>query len=101
MTLTFQGVVKHLHLLPHELEDYEEQVEKVMRRYVNRLQWLLSGSRRVFGTITEKHVSHLCNRQRTIIGAGGVGYRRAIVRSRMASPSPKPLTHIFIHYLSI
>lgn len=57
MTLTFQGVVKHLHLLPHELEDYEEQVEKVMRRYVKRLQWLLSGSRRVFGTITEKHVS--------------------------------------------
>lgn len=60
MTLTFQGVVKHLHLLPHELEDYEEQVEKVMRRYVKRLQWLLSGSRRVFGTITEKHVS-TCN----------------------------------------
>lgn len=51
-----KGVVKHLHLLPHELEDYEEQVEKVMRRYVKRLQWLLSGSRRVFGTITEKHV---------------------------------------------
>ena len=106
MALTFQGVVKHLHLLPHELEDYEEQVEKVMRRYVKRLQWLLSGSRRVFGTITEKHVSHLCNesdtnRQRTIIGAGGVGYRRAIVRSRMASPSFKPLTHICIHYLLI
>lgn len=106
MTLTFQGVVKHLHLLPHELEDYEEQVEKVMRRYVKRLQWLLSGSRRVFGTITEKHVSHLCNesdtnRQRTIIGAGGVGYRHAIVRSRMASPSFKPLTHICIHYLLI
>ena len=57
LALTFQGVVKHLHLLPHELEDYEEQVEKVMRRYVKRLQWLLSGSRRVFGTITEKHVS--------------------------------------------
>ena len=35
--------MKHLHLLPHELEDYEEQVEKVLRRYVKRLQWLLSG----------------------------------------------------------
>lgn len=51
-----KGVVKHLHLLPHELEDYEEQVEKVLRRYVKRLQWLLSGSRRVFGTVIEKHV---------------------------------------------
>ena len=35
--------MKHLHLLPNELEDYEEQVEKVLRRYVKRLQWLLSG----------------------------------------------------------
>lgn len=43
MIRSFQGVVKHLHLLPHELEDYEEQVEKVLRRYVKRLQWLLSG----------------------------------------------------------
>ncbi|XP_078347349.1 von Willebrand factor A domain-containing protein 3A-like isoform X3 [Oculina patagonica] len=51
-----KGVVKHLHLLPHELEDYEEQVEKVLKRYVKRLQWLLSGSRRVFGTIVEKKV---------------------------------------------
>lgn len=41
--IIFQGVVKHLHLLPHELEDYEDQVEKVLRRYVKRLQWLLSG----------------------------------------------------------
>lgn len=41
--IIFQGVVKHLHLLPHELEDYEDQVEKVLRRYVRRLQWLLSG----------------------------------------------------------
>ena len=49
--------MKHLHLLPHELEDYEEQVEKVLRRYVKRLQWLLSGSRRVFGTVVEKNVS--------------------------------------------
>ena len=48
--------MKHLHLLPHELEDYEEQVEKVLRRYVKRLQWLLSGSRRIFGTVVEKKV---------------------------------------------
>ncbi|XP_048575749.1 von Willebrand factor A domain-containing protein 3A isoform X2 [Nematostella vectensis] len=51
-----KGVVKHLHLLPHELDDYEEQVQRVMRRYVKRLQWLMSGSRRVFGTVVEKKV---------------------------------------------
>ena len=56
--------MKHLHLLPHELEDYEEQVEKVLRRYVKRLQWLLSGSRRVFGTIVEKNVSTFQHRTR-------------------------------------
>ncbi|KXJ28494.1 von Willebrand factor A domain-containing protein 3A [Exaiptasia diaphana] len=58
-TVEVKGVVKHLHLLPHELRDYEEQVEKVMKRYVKRMQWLMSGSRRVFGTIVEKKVTVL------------------------------------------
>ncbi|XP_067912738.1 von Willebrand factor A domain-containing protein 3A isoform X2 [Heterodontus francisci] len=50
------GVVKHLQLRPHELEEYIEQVERVLCRYLQRLQWLLSGSRRLFGTILEKRV---------------------------------------------
>jgi hypothetical protein len=38
-----QGVMKHLHLTSRELEEYETEIEKVMRRYVKRLQWLMSG----------------------------------------------------------
>ncbi|XP_042197032.1 von Willebrand factor A domain-containing protein 3A [Callorhinchus milii] len=50
------GLVRHLQLQPHELEMYIEQVERVLRRYVQRMQWLLSGSRRFFGTILEKKI---------------------------------------------
>ncbi|XP_038676654.1 von Willebrand factor A domain-containing protein 3A [Scyliorhinus canicula] len=50
------GAVKHLQLHLHELEEYIEQVERVLCRYLQRLQWLLSGSRRLFGTILEKRV---------------------------------------------
>ncbi|XP_067912743.1 von Willebrand factor A domain-containing protein 3A isoform X6 [Heterodontus francisci] len=56
LTLARMGVVKHLQLRPHELEEYIEQVERVLCRYLQRLQWLLSGSRRLFGTILEKRV---------------------------------------------
>ncbi|KAM8960489.1 LOW QUALITY PROTEIN: von Willebrand factor A domain-containing protein 3A [Pelodytes ibericus] len=50
------GVVKHLQFQPKELEEYTEQLEKVLRRYIHRMQWLLSGSRRLFGTILENKV---------------------------------------------
>ncbi|CAH2307159.1 Hypothetical predicted protein [Pelobates cultripes] len=50
------GVVKHLQFQPKELEEYIEQLEKVLRRYIERMQWLLSGSRRQFGTILEAKV---------------------------------------------
>ncbi|KAL4240557.1 Von Willebrand factor A [Mactra antiquata] len=53
-SINIKGTVKHLQLMPHELEDYEKQVEKILKRYLKRLQWLLSGSRRVFGTVTHK-----------------------------------------------
>nr|KAG5713595.1 hypothetical protein BaRGS_024643 [Batillaria attramentaria] len=55
-TVNIKGTMKHLQLLPHELNEYEAQVERVLRRYLKRLQWLLSGSRRVFGTLTHKKV---------------------------------------------
>lgn len=38
-----KGTIKHLQLLPHELKEYEKQVERVLKRYLKRLQWLLSG----------------------------------------------------------
>ncbi|XP_029432932.1 von Willebrand factor A domain-containing protein 3A [Rhinatrema bivittatum] len=50
------GAVKHLQFQPKELEEYIEQTEKVLRRYIQRMQWLLSGSRRLFGTILESKV---------------------------------------------
>ncbi|XP_063270109.1 von Willebrand factor A domain-containing protein 3A isoform X2 [Prinia subflava] len=50
------GVVKHLQFHPKELETYTEQLEKALQRYIQRVQWLLSGSRRLFGTILEANV---------------------------------------------
>ncbi|XP_019397714.1 PREDICTED: von Willebrand factor A domain-containing protein 3A isoform X1 [Crocodylus porosus] len=55
-SVEIKGTVKHLHLQPKELEEYVEQLERVLRRYVQRIQWLLSGSRRLFGTILETKV---------------------------------------------
>jgi ribosomal protein S15P/S13E len=53
-TINYQGTLRHLQLLPHELREYEEQLEHALTRYLKRLQWLLSGSRRVFGTVVDK-----------------------------------------------
>ncbi|XP_057605312.1 von Willebrand factor A domain-containing protein 3A [Hippopotamus amphibius kiboko] len=50
------GMVRHIQCTPREIEAYITQLEKVMRRYVQRLQWLLSGSRRLFGAILESKV---------------------------------------------
>ncbi|XP_035826258.1 von Willebrand factor A domain-containing protein 3A isoform X2 [Aplysia californica] len=58
-TVNVKGTMKYMQLLPHELNDYELQLEKTLRRYLKRLQWLLSGSRRVFGTMVHKKVSIL------------------------------------------
>ncbi|KGL81052.1 von Willebrand factor A domain-containing protein 3A, partial [Tinamus guttatus] len=55
-SVEINGVVKHLQFRPKELESYVEQMEKVLQRYVQRIQWLLSGSRRLFGTILEANV---------------------------------------------
>lgn len=43
-----QGIEKHLKVPPQDLELYIEQMEKVLRCYVHRLRWLLSGVCRVF-----------------------------------------------------
>ncbi|XP_078274659.1 von Willebrand factor A domain-containing protein 3A [Rhinoraja longicauda] len=55
-TVTINAQQRHLYLQPHELDEYMRQVRRLLRRYVQRLQWLLSGSRRVFGSIVEKRV---------------------------------------------
>ncbi|XP_067279931.1 von Willebrand factor A domain-containing protein 3A isoform X1 [Pseudorasbora parva] len=50
------GAVKHLHLTPGELKHYLGQTEKLMQRYGRRLDWLLTGSKRMFGSVLEKDV---------------------------------------------
>ncbi|XP_054068920.1 von Willebrand factor A domain-containing protein 3A isoform X2 [Rissa tridactyla] len=55
-SVEINGVVKHLQFQPKELEIYTEQLEKLLQRYIERIQWLLSGSRRLFGTILEANI---------------------------------------------
>ncbi|XP_015216057.2 von Willebrand factor A domain-containing protein 3A isoform X2 [Lepisosteus oculatus] len=50
------GVVRHLQFTARELEEYSAQLERVLRRYVQRMQWLLAGSRRLFGAVLEGRV---------------------------------------------
>ncbi|KAF4115471.1 hypothetical protein G5714_002960 [Onychostoma macrolepis] len=55
-SVQINGTVKHLHLTPGELKQYLSQTEKLMQRYSQRLEWLLTGSRRMFGSVLEKMV---------------------------------------------
>ena len=58
-SINVNGTVRHLQLKSGELREYQEQCEKVLKRYVKRLQWLLSGSRRLFGTVVEERCAIL------------------------------------------
>ena len=58
-SVNINGTVKHLQLLPNELADYETQVTKTLERYLKRLRWLLSGSRRLFGVVAHERVTIL------------------------------------------
>ncbi|XP_060028816.1 von Willebrand factor A domain-containing protein 3A isoform X2 [Erinaceus europaeus] len=55
-SIEIKGMVKHIHWTLREIEVYIACLEKVIQRYVQRLQWLLSGSRRLFGAILESKV---------------------------------------------
>ncbi|KAG1961524.1 von Willebrand factor A domain-containing protein 3A [Pimephales promelas] len=55
-SVVLNGAVKHLHLTPGELKHYLSQTDKLMQRYSRRLEWLLTGSRRMFGSVLEKDV---------------------------------------------
>ncbi|XP_019062940.2 von Willebrand factor A domain-containing protein 3A [Fukomys damarensis] len=50
------GVVRHIQWTLREMDVYIACLEKVTRCYTQRLQWLLSGSRRLFGAILESQV---------------------------------------------
>ncbi|XP_075384231.1 von Willebrand factor A domain-containing protein 3A [Tenrec ecaudatus] len=55
-SVEINGLVRHLQWTLWETEMYITHMEKVMKRYIQRLQWLLSGSRRLFGAILESKV---------------------------------------------
>uniref|UniRef100_A0A8C3VL76 von Willebrand factor A domain containing 3A n=1 Tax=Catagonus wagneri TaxID=51154 RepID=A0A8C3VL76_9CETA len=55
-SIDVNGSVRHIQCTPRELEAYITCLEKVTRRYVQRLQWLLSGSRWLFGAVLESKV---------------------------------------------
>ncbi|XP_055994783.1 von Willebrand factor A domain-containing protein 3A [Sorex fumeus] len=55
-SIKINGTVKHSRCTLREMEAYIACLEKLTRRYVQRLQWLLSGSRRMFGAILENRV---------------------------------------------
>lgn len=48
--------VMHIDMNTDEIGEYEIQVSRVLKRYFERLHWLLSGSRQMFGVILEKRV---------------------------------------------
>lgn len=58
-SVNINGTIRHLQMSEHELREYQEQCEKVLKRYVKRLQWLLSDSRRLFGTIVHQRCAIL------------------------------------------
>lgn len=41
-SIEINGMVRHIQWMPRELEAYIRCLEKVIRRYIQRLQWLLS-----------------------------------------------------------
>ena len=64
-TVNVNGTLRHLLLTPVQLEEYQLQLQHVLTRYLQRLQWLLSG--RMTSTHFTASVSTLVHGQVTII----------------------------------
>ncbi|CAH8660487.1 unnamed protein product [Schistosoma haematobium] len=48
------GTLRHLQYTLDELEAFEQEVVKALKRYVKRYEWLTTGSRKYFGLICEE-----------------------------------------------
>ncbi|KAH8863940.1 von Willebrand factor A domain-containing protein 3A [Schistosoma japonicum] len=48
------GTLRHLQYTLDELEAFEKEVVKALKRYVKRYEWLTTGSRKYFGLIREE-----------------------------------------------
>ncbi|XP_062507883.1 von Willebrand factor A domain-containing protein 3A-like [Corticium candelabrum] len=64
--VTIKGVEWHLKLRLGELLEYESKLQRVIKRYEKRLEWLRSGSRGVFGTILEDRIVFLLDTSGTM-----------------------------------
>ena len=60
-TVNVNGTLRHLLLTPVQLDEYQLQMHHVLTRYLQRLQWLLSGACRKNATehIISYHVRNL------------------------------------------
>lgn len=47
------GTVKNLHVDFAALYEYQKQLFKIVQIYEKRIDWLASGSRKIFGSIVE------------------------------------------------
>nr|XP_039264117.1 von Willebrand factor A domain-containing protein 3A-like [Styela clava] len=48
--------VRHIDMNIQEIDDYEFQLSRLTKRYLQRMQWMLSGSRKAFGVVLENRV---------------------------------------------
>ena len=48
------GSLKNLHVDMSQLFEYQKQLSDAVVLYERRVDWLASGSRRIFGAVTEK-----------------------------------------------
>ena len=48
------GTVKNVHVDMTQLFEYQKHLAATVSVYENRIDWLASGSRRIFGTVVER-----------------------------------------------
>ena len=48
------GSTKNIHVDMTQLFEYQKQLREIVQLYERRVDWLASGSRRIFGTLVEK-----------------------------------------------
>uniref|UniRef100_H2YZH2 VWFA domain-containing protein n=1 Tax=Ciona savignyi TaxID=51511 RepID=H2YZH2_CIOSA len=78
-SVDIDGQVRHIDMQESEMVDYETHLTTLIRRYLTRMQWLLSGSRKIFGTILEDNVVIL------IDTSGSMGYNMEELKKSMTS----------------
>lgn len=55
-SIEVNGKVRHIDMSIKELDDYNAILSRVASRYLQRIQWLLSGTRKMFGVIMESNI---------------------------------------------